>query len=441
MPRPTAALRAARTLLTAPFTPRALAGALHALLALPVALLGLLLVPAGLALGGALSWTAAGPWLLALSVRAALAVGDLQRAMARRLLGAVIAPAERRTGAGAFGWRRAQLADRAGWRAVGCALLAPLTALPPLLAAVAGYVYGLLMLAHPVIKHWNYSTLRNADGSVRKVAVQIHGVQLDTWPRWTVVVAAGALLLAAAPRLLRTAAAPHRLLLRTLLGPDAAGARIRTLEETRAQAVDDAAATLRRIERDLHDGTQARLVGLGMHLTLIRELITADADRDRLLTAVETAQGNARQAVADLRHLVRGIHPPVLDQGLDAALTGLAADCPLPVAVTTRIGDRPPPALETLAYFCAAELLANAVKHSGADRVTIDVRTETGPAALRLSVHDDGRGGALPGAGSGLTGLRTRIRTVDGTLTCDSPAGGPTVVTVRLPSPPPTSQT
>jgi signal transduction histidine kinase len=241
----------------------------------------------------------------------------------------------------------------------------------------------------------------------------------------------GLLLLAVAPRLLRHAFTPHRALLTALLGPSAADRRIRTLEETRAQAVDDAVATLRRIERDLHDGTQARLVGLAMHLTMIRELLTTGADPARVLGVVDTAQGNATQAIADLRALVKGIHPPVLDEGLPAALTSLAADSALPVTLTTEIAVRPGPAVESIAYFCAAELLANAAKHSGAGAVTVDVTAHDG--RLRLLVTDDGRGGAVIGAGSGLTGLLARVRTVDGTLTCESPAGGPTVVCVELP--------
>ncbi|MCX4822925.1 sensor domain-containing protein [Streptomyces sp. NBC_01142] len=404
---------------------------LYALLALPLALVGMLLVLVGLLVGGLLSVTPLGPWLIALSVRGALALGALQRTLARALLGLDIEPPVRRDEPGAFGWRRAVLGDRAGWRAVRCALAAPLTAVLPFAAVVAGCVYGLLFLLHPILKHWNYTTVREPDGSVRQVSLQFFGVQFDSWPRWLAVVAAGALLLYAAPWLLRHALVPHRLMLSSLLGPDGTGRRIRTLEETRALAVDDAAATLRRIERDLHDGTQVRLVGLGMHLTLIGELIAADADRERVLGVVETARTNATQAVADLRHLVRGIHPPVLDQGLDAALATLAADVALPVSLTAHIRERPSPALESIAYFCAAELLANVVKHAHATQGEIEV--SCGNGELRLSVRDDGRGGAAVGAGSGLTGLLARARTVDGALTCDSPAGGPTVVTVVLP--------
>ncbi|WP_030595849.1 sensor histidine kinase [Streptomyces rimosus] len=435
-----------RSRLLAPFTPRNLAAMLHAVLGLPFALLGMALVAGGLLVSTVLAWTALGPWLMALTVRGAAALGGAQRAMARGLLAVDVEAPARREGGGPLGWRRAVLGDKAGWRAVGCALLAPFTAVAPLLVVLVAYVYGLLFLAHPVLKHVNHLTERGPDGSERHVSLQAGGVEFDSWPRWLLVVATGAVLLLAAPWLLRRAQAPHRFLVRSLLGPDPSAQRIRTLEETRAHAVEDAAATLRRIERDLHDGTQARLVGLGMHLTMIRELIGAGADRDRLLAVVETAQGNAKQAVADLRHLVRGIHPPVLDQGLDAALATLAADSALPVTLTVDAATRrhPSPAVESLLYFCAAELLANAVKHSGASGVTMELTSgpdrgrDPDAAAgsrdeLRLLVRDDGRGGAVIGAGSGLTGLRARVRTVDGTLTCDSPPGGPTVVTVRVP--------
>ncbi|MCX4827936.1 sensor domain-containing protein [Streptomyces sp. NBC_00006] len=429
-------MRRLRTFVTTPFAPRSLTALLYTLLVLPLAVAGALLVVTGLLLGGLLSVTPLGPWLIALTVRGALSLGILQRALAQALLGMAIEPPVLRSEPGVFGWRRAALGARAGWRAVGCALAAPLTAALPVAAVTIGYVYGLLLALHPVLKHWNYVTVRAADGSVRHVSLQVMGVEFDSWPRWVVAVAAGLLLLLAAPWLLRHALAPHRALLSSLLGPGAADQRIRTLEETRAQAVDDAAAVLRRIERDLHDGAQARLVGLGMHLTLIHELIAADADRDRLLAVVHTAQGNAKQAVVDLRNLVRGIHPPVLDQGLDAALATLAADSALPVTLTADIPVRPTPAIESIAYFCAAELLANAVKHSSASEVSIDVAAGSGAAAgaLRLAVRDDGRGGAVLGAGSGLTGLLARVRTVDGILTCDSPSGGPTVVTVLLPA-------
>ncbi|MBK6014985.1 sensor histidine kinase [Streptomyces sp. MBT53] len=421
-----------RTRAVATFGRRALAAVLYGVIALPLALAGLLLTLVGLAFGGALSVTTLGLWLLAVTVRGALALGALQRGLARRLLGLEIEPPGAPGGSGLLGWRRGVLLDRAGWRAVGCALLTPFTAVFAYAAVVIGYVYGVLLTLHPLLKRWNYNTVHSGtDGSARHVSLEFFGFQLDSWPRWLIPFAAGLLLLALAPVLLRYALGPQRALLTVLLGPDAATRRIRTLEETRAQAVDDAAITLRRIERDLHDGTQARLVSLAMQLTMIRELVTTEAAPDRVLAVVDTARGNATQAITDLRHLVKGIHPPVLDEGLHAALTTLAADSALPVTLTTDIGTRPTPAVETIAYFCAAELLANATKHARATAAAVDVTARDG--VLRLRVTDDGQGGATIGAGSGLTGLLARVRTVDGTLTCDSPRGGPTVVTVDIP--------
>ncbi|MEV8539186.1 sensor domain-containing protein [Streptomyces sp. NPDC051572] len=430
-----------RTRAIATFGRRALAAVLYGVIALPLALVGFFLTLVGLAFGGALSVTTLGLWLLAATVRGALALGVVQRGLARRLLGLEIEqPSAGDGGKGVLGWRRGILLDRTGWRAVGCALLTPFTAVFAYAAVVIGYIYGALFTLHPLLKRWNYNTVHTTDGSTHSthpvttdhhVSLEFFGHQLDSWPRWLIPFTAGLLLLAVAPLLLRYALGPQRALLTVLLGPDAATRRIRTLEETRARAVDDAAATLRRIERDLHDGTQARLVALAMHLTLIRELVTAGAEPDRVLTVVDTAQGNATQAITDLRHLVKGIHPPVLDEGLHAALTTLAADSALPVTLTTDIGNRPTPAVETIAYFCAAELLANATKHAHATSAAVDVTAHDG--LLRLRVTDDGQGGATIGAGSGLTGLLARVRTVDGTLTCDSPHGGPTVVTVELP--------
>ena len=261
------------------------------------------------------------------------------------------------------------------------------------------------------------------------------GSPIDGWaPALTLNLAQFLLLAALAAIALPLLARAHARCCLAVLAPSPTqrlAARVTELTRTRTDVLQAHGAELRRIERDLHDGTQARLVGLAMHLTLIHELVTADADRGRVLAAVDTARSNATQAIADLRHLVKGIHPPVLDEGLPAALATLAADSPLSVDVSTDIRARPTPAVESIAYFCAAELLANATKHSGADTATVTVTAHDGP--LRLRVADDGRGGAVIGAGSGLTGLLARVRTVDGTLTCDSPPGGPTVVTVELP--------
>jgi signal transduction histidine kinase len=216
----------------------------------------------------------------------------------------------------------------------------------------------------------------------------------------------------------------------------AAAERARELQESRARVVDEAAARLRRIERDLHDGAQVRLAALAMTLGEIKENLEAaaaagDGDAGHTLTLAAAAHRGAKETLAELRDLARGIHPPVLDRGLPAALSNLAEASAVPVALRVSIGQRPSPAIEAIAYFCAAELLANVTKHSGAGRAAIEVRDTEGK--LLMTVTDDGAGGARVAAGGGLAGLVERVRTVDGRLTVDSPPGGPTVVAIELP--------
>jgi signal transduction histidine kinase len=206
--------------------------------------------------------------------------------------------------------------------------------------------------------------------------------------------------------------------------------RVSELERTRALAVDDSAAALRRVERDLHDGAQMRLAALAMNLGMAREKLSDDDATVREL--IDSAHRNAVDALADLRDLARGIHPPVLDNGLASALDSLAASSAIPVTVTAEIGERPAPAIETIAYFCAAELIANATKHSYANQIKINIFSERA-GVLRLEVADDGIGGADQAHGTGLAGLAQRVSTVDGHIDVASPAGGPTKVTVQLP--------
>jgi signal transduction histidine kinase len=204
--------------------------------------------------------------------------------------------------------------------------------------------------------------------------------------------------------------------------------RIDVLTESRAGAVDAEEAKLRRIERDLHDGAQARLVSLGMNLGMAEQRLATDPDGARQLLA--DARMGAHEALEELRDLARGIHPPVLsDRGLEAAVGALAARSPIRVSVSVE-ADRPPAAVETAAYFVAAEALANASKH--ADPTRVDIRIARDRRALVVEVVDDGRGGADP-AGAGLTGMRRRVEALDGTLHVSSPAGGPTVVRAELP--------
>ncbi len=214
--------------------------------------------------------------------------------------------------------------------------------------------------------------------------------------------------------------------------------RVRELEQSRADVVEDSAARLRRIERDLHDGAQAQMVAVAMKLGLAREKLggaidgTAPADLERVLELVDAAHRGAKQAIAELRDLARGIHPSVLDHGLGTALSTLAARSDVPVELVVDLPERPSAAIETIAYFCAAELLSNVAKHSGARHATLEAVRVGG--LLRVRVSDDGAGGARLEARGGLAGLAERVRTVDGRLQVSSPPGGPTVVTAELPS-------
>ncbi|MES5825041.1 sensor histidine kinase [Streptomyces sp. RG80] len=206
--------------------------------------------------------------------------------------------------------------------------------------------------------------------------------------------------------------------------------RVRVLTETRRDAVDTSAAELRRIERDLHDGAQARLVAMGMDLGTIEMLLDKDPEKARELLA--QARKSSVDALAELRDLVRGIHPPVLaERGLGDAVRALALRLPLPSEVTVELPGRADAPVESAAYFAISEVLTNAVKHSGADRLWVDLHHAEG--MLRVTVTDDGRGGAVIGAGSGLAGVERRLGTFDGVLAVSSPAGGPTMVTMEIP--------
>jgi signal transduction histidine kinase len=205
--------------------------------------------------------------------------------------------------------------------------------------------------------------------------------------------------------------------------------RIRELETTRAGAVDVQETELRRIERDLHDGAQARLVALGMSLGMAEEKLRNDPDAARALLA--EARTDVREALQELRDLARGIHPPILtDRGLEAAIAALAGRSPLPVTLSVDVAERPVAAVETAAYFVVAEALANASKHANAER--IDIRVWRSDGTLIAEVEDDGDGGADP-SGNGLTGLKQRVGALDGTLLVESPVGGPTTVRAELP--------
>ncbi|MFE9423465.1 histidine kinase [Kitasatospora sp. NPDC006697] len=240
-------------------------------------------------------------------------------------------------------------------------------------------------------------------------------------------------LLFAAPWLAVRVARVDRRAARALLGPSRATElqqRVADLAESRAGVLDAADAERRRIERDLHDGAQQRLVSLAMNLGLARRTLK-DVPPEAMQVII-AAHEEAQAAIAELRDLVRGLHPVVLeDRGLDAALSGIAARAPLPVRLTVSLQRRMAPTVEAVAYFVVSEALANVAKHARASRVDLAVR-QLGPT-LHLTITDDGVGGADPTRGTGLVGLRKRAASVDGTLAISSPVGGPTTITVELP--------
>jgi signal transduction histidine kinase len=206
--------------------------------------------------------------------------------------------------------------------------------------------------------------------------------------------------------------------------------RVQRLTETRAVAVDTAAADLRRLERDLHDGAQARLVALGMNLRAVEKLIPVSPDA--ALALVAEARETSARALTELRELVRGVHPPVLaDRGLGDAIKALALDSPLQIELQIDLPGRLPAPIETACYFAVAELLTNAAKHSGAR--TARLSAEHGAGVLRICLTDHGMGGADPGAGTGLAGVERRLATFDGIVAVSSPAGGPTLVVLEVP--------
>ncbi|MFD5391817.1 sensor histidine kinase [Streptomyces sp. NPDC127074] len=225
----------------------------------------------------------------------------------------------------------------------------------------------------------------------------------------------------------------HFLLARAFLDPTpqmALEQRVRRLTETRHDAVDTSAAELRRIERDLHDGAQARLVAMGMSLGTVEALIEKDPAKAKELLAA--ARTNSAEALAELRDLVRGIHPPVLaERGLGDAVRALALRMAVPVEVDVELAGRADEPVESAAYFAVSEVLTNAAKHAGASRMWLDVHHAEG--MLRITVTDDGRGGARITPEGGLSGVERRLGTFDGVLAVSSPSGGPTMVTMEIP--------
>jgi signal transduction histidine kinase len=315
-------------------------------------------------------------------------------------------------------WR--MFAQGATWAELGYALLRLPVSAVTLTISVTAWALGLVMLTLPT-----YGWALPGGGA------SIGGTVLSRPEVGACVILGGAVLLAA-PQLTRGLAVADAAFSRLLLGPrrDLA-ARVREVEISRERVVDAAEAERRRIERDLHDGAQQRLVALAMELGRAKAKFADDLDAAKDL--VDQAHAQAKEALTELRNLVRGVHPPVLtERGLDAALSGLAALCPVPVDVHVDVPVRPKASVEAVAYFMVAEALTNVAKHSRASQAKVVVEGHGYPGTLTVMVSDDGIGGA-DATGAGLSGLADRVSGVDGRLTVESPSGGPTIIAAELP--------
>lgn len=390
---------------------------MFAVAGLPVALLCGGYAIAVLYAGVLLSLTVLGLPFVVAALLGTRGLGAPHRWLVGRLLGERIeapAPLPRATGPVARG--RAALTDPVGWRTLLYLVLRLPLGVLGFAAAVAlplgcGWLIGFPLWV------WLLEPEPRAFGWADAVSVPL-----------------GLLLLAAAPGSIRALSGANRRLAALLLGPAPAQQRVRRLEAARAVLLAENTDRLHRLERDLHDGTQARLVALAITLSLADDALAPAAGPDLARTRglVERARGQTDDTIAELRLLTRGIRPVALDGGLAQALPALTTTSPVPVTLRLDLGERPDPAVERAVYFCAAELLTNVARHSGARTAELEACAVGG--RVRLTVRDDGRGGAALGAGTGLTGLAERLAAVDGALTVDSPPGGPTTVTAELPS-------
>jgi signal transduction histidine kinase len=395
-----------------------------ALVGLPLAVAAGLFAATILYLGALLAITIVGLPLVAGALRIVREIGSFHRRVTERLLGERIADPPRLPPAtGPLDWLRIGLTDGVGWRTLLYLVIRLPVAVLTFLAGFATWTYGAFLVCTPVL--W-LALWRN---------------EMAAWNA-PVGFGAGVVALGLAPWATRASADLNRWLARALLSPPPVSARQLRLEKARNEVAADATATLRQIERDLHDGTQARLVAIALNLAMADEALGTD-DMDRAHELMGKARSQLGEASTELRHLTRGINPVALEGGLEEALPTLAADAGMPTELHVDLAERPSPVIERVVYFCVAELITNAAKHSGADSVRVEVTStsagdgdgddDDADRSVRLRVSDDGRGGARLGAGSGLRGLRDRVEAVDGRLDIASPEGGPTVITADLP--------
>ncbi|WP_438827386.1 sensor histidine kinase [Streptomyces otsuchiensis] len=412
------------------FGARTLREGVHLLLNFPLALTAFVFTVTAMSVSAGLLVTFVGLPLLCLTLIATRGFGMVERARARGLLrmrvaepAPLLSRSERR---GFFVWMGAVLRSGSCWRSVVYALMHLPWAVITFSLVVAFWSAGLGALTYPV---W-FWTLPEGDRVGVNVDGQGGGWVWDGPLELILAPLLGALVLLAAGWLIRGMAVVDRLLVSGLLGPSSDESRVRELETGRSRVVDTSAADLRRIERDLHDGAQARLVALAMDLGLAKEKLTEDPETAARM--VDAAHGEVKLALQELRDLARGIHPAILtDRGLGPALSAVASRCTVPVTVEADLDGRPAAAIEGIAYYTASELLQNVSKHSRARAATLDVWRAG--ERLMLQVTDNGVGGASTGNGTGLAGLAERLEAVDGMLAVSSPQGGPTAVTAVLP--------
>jgi signal transduction histidine kinase len=426
----------ARVLLT-PFSGRTLREGLYALLNLPLGITGFLLAFSGLAVSLSMLILVVGLPLLGFVLVLLRQWGRLERARARLLLRHDVAepeplrprqrPGDPNVQNTALAWLGALLRSNVSWRSAAYALLHGWWGLCTFTIMCVLWAGGLGLLTYPVW-YWPLRASGDVDGIGINTDGEGGGWVWDSPLELLLAAVLGLLLLYLAAPVIRGMAQVDRVLVSGLLGPSAAASRVRQLESDRSQVVDTTQADLRRIERDLHDGAQARLVALAMELGLAKEKLAEDPEAAAKM--VEEAHGEVKLALQELRDLARGIHPAVLtDRGLGPALSAVAARCGVPVTVDVELDERPAEAIEGIAYFTVSELLQNVSKHAQATRAAVEVwRADN---RLMLQVTDDGVGGADPSAGSGLAGLSERLAAV--LLAVRSPVGGPTTLTAELP--------
>ncbi|MER5987167.1 sensor domain-containing protein [Streptomyces sp. NPDC001787] len=416
--------------LRAPLEARAWRELLYLVLSLPISITLFALSITMISMGFGLLITFLGIPVLAVGLAMCRGFGALERVRARGLLKLDVAspaPARGKTG-GMMSWVGAVLKSGVSWRHLLYSLLHFPWAIFAFVVAITFWSVGWTMFTYP-LWHWVFPAYTGA-GGIQLYGDDNHQIYLDSPYELAVTSAIGLAVVLVTPWVVRGLVSVDRLLVSGLLGPSRLATRVTELESDRGVVVDTAAADLRRIERDLHDGAQARLVALAMDLGLAKEKLTADPEAAARM--VDEAHGEVKVALQELRDLARGIHPAVLtDRGLDAALSAIASRCTVPVKVEVDLTTRPAQAIEGIAYFTVSELLQNVSKHAHATRATVDVWRAAD--RLMLQVTDNGRGGADVTSGSGLAGLTERLDAVDGILVVESPVGGPTTVTAELP--------